>query len=80
MSVVAIKGPVNRLGYRVNLGDAAALILKMCVKKIAKFYSRTFKKRIKMFEKNLTQRSEFDDFREIIRAKTSNGASIAEHF
>jgi len=32
-----IKGPVNRLGKCVILGDAAALILKICVKKLQKF-------------------------------------------
>jgi hypothetical protein len=34
-----IKGPVNRLGKLLILGDAAALILKICVKKITKIYS-----------------------------------------
>jgi hypothetical protein len=31
------KGLVNRLGKLVILGDAAALILKICVKKLQKF-------------------------------------------
>jgi hypothetical protein len=40
VETIEFKGPVNRLGKLVILGDVAALILKICLKKITKIDSR----------------------------------------